>query len=46
MSAVHPRYSGIITVPVLRDKQGKTIVNNESAGITRRLNSAFDAWGA
>ncbi len=40
-----PRYSGIITVPVLWDKQQNTIVNNESAEIIRMFNSAFDAWG-
>lgn len=40
-----PRYSGIITVPVLWDKQRHTIVNNESAEIIRMFNSAFDAWG-
>jgi glutathionyl-hydroquinone reductase len=40
-----PRYSGIITVPVLWDKQRNTIVSNESAEIIRMFNSAFDAWG-
>jgi len=40
-----PDYSGIVTVPVLWDKQRKTIVNNESAEIIRMLNSAFDEWG-
>lgn len=40
-----PQYSGIVTVPVLWDKQQQTIVNNESAEIIRMLNSAFDAWG-
>jgi len=39
-----PDYSGIVTVPVLWDKQRRTIVNNESAEIIRMLNSAFDAW--
>ena len=38
-----PSYSGRITVPVLWDKQAKTIVNNESAEIIRLLNSEFDA---
>ena len=37
------RYSGRVSVPVLWDKQNKTIVNNESAEIIRMLNSAFDA---
>ena len=32
-------------MPVLWDKQQKTIVSNESAEIIRMLNSAFDAWG-
>lgn len=40
-----PRYSGIVTVPVLWDKQQQTIVNNESSEIIRMLNSAFDVWG-
>jgi len=40
-----PAYSGIVTVPVLWDKQQHTIVNNESSEIIRMLNSAFDAWG-
>ena len=35
-------YTGRVTVPVLWDKQEKTIVNNESAEIIRMLNSAFD----
>jgi len=39
-----PQYSGIVTVPTLWDKQGNTIVNNESAEIIRMLNSAFDQW--
>lgn len=40
-----PDYSGIVTVPVLWDKQRETIVNNESAEIIRMLNSAFNEWG-
>jgi putative glutathione S-transferase len=39
-------YSGRVTVPILWDKQQKTIVNNESADIIRMLNSAFDEIGA
>jgi putative glutathione S-transferase len=38
-------YSGRATVPVLWDKQRRTVVNNESAEIIRMLNSAFDAFG-
>ncbi|MBE0506612.1 MAG: glutathione S-transferase family protein [Marinospirillum sp.] len=41
-----PVYSGRVTVPVLWDKQQKTIVSNESADIIRMFNSAFDAIGA
>ena len=40
-----PGYSGRVTVPVLWDKKGETIVNNESSEIIRMLNSAFDEWG-
>ncbi|MFI4986870.1 MAG: glutathione S-transferase family protein [Alphaproteobacteria bacterium] len=40
-----PRYSGRVTVPVLWDKETRTIVSNESSEIIRMLNSAFDAWG-
>lgn len=43
-SQVQPDYTGIITVPVLFDKQQQTIVNNESSEIIRMLNSAFDAY--
>lgn len=41
-----PDYSGRVTVPVLWDLHGNTIVNNESAEIIRMLNSAFDGIGA
>ncbi|XP_055333713.1 LOW QUALITY PROTEIN: glutathionyl-hydroquinone reductase YqjG-like [Paramacrobiotus metropolitanus] len=37
-----PGYSGRITVPVLWDKQKKTIVNNESADILRMFLTQFD----
>lgn len=40
-----PAYSGRVTVPVLWDRQGETIVSNESSEIIRMLNSAFDEWG-
>lgn len=36
-----PNYSGRVTVPVLWDRQGETIVNNESAEIIRIFNSGF-----
>ena len=38
-------YTGRVTVPVLWDKQKKTIVSNESSEIIRMLNSEFDAFG-
>jgi putative glutathione S-transferase len=38
-----PHYTGRATVPVLWDKERKTIVNNESADILRMLNSGFGA---
>src|SRR3954463_1451790 len=37
-----PKFTGRVTVPVLWDKQRKTIVSNESSEIIRMLNSAFD----
>lgn len=43
--AALPDYTGRVTVPVLWDKQSRTIVNNESAEIIRMLNSAFNQWG-
>jgi len=39
-----PAYSGRVTVPVLWDKVGKTIVSNESSEIIRMLNAAFNEW--
>ncbi len=35
-------YEGVISVPVLWDKQQRRIVNNESSEIIRMLNSAFN----
>ena len=39
-------YSGRVTVPVLWDKEQRTIVSNESSEIIRMFNSAFDEIGA
>jgi len=39
-----PGFDGLVSVPVLYDKQRQVIVNNESSEILRMLNSAFDAW--
>ena len=44
--AARPDYSGRVTVPVLWDRETRTIVNNESAEIIRMFNSAFDGVGA
>ena len=41
-TAVNPHYTGRATVPVLWDRESRTIVNNESADIIRMFNSAFD----
>ncbi|WP_119168953.1 glutathione S-transferase family protein [Algihabitans albus] len=40
-----PDYSGRVTVPILWDKQRRTIVSNESAEIIRMLNAAFSEIG-
>ncbi len=40
-----PDFDGVVTVPVLWDKQNQTIVNNESSEIIRMFNSAFDTFG-
>ena len=37
----NPHYTGRATVPVLWDKEKRTIVNNESADIVRMFNSGF-----
>ena len=37
-----PVFSGRVTVPVLWDKESKTIVNNESAELVRIFNSGFN----
>ncbi len=44
-TSVRSAYSGRVTVPVLFDKETRSIVNNESAEIIEMLNSAFDAYG-
>ena len=41
-----PDYSGRVSVPVLWDKERRTIVSNESSEIIRMFNTAFDAVGA
>ena len=38
------KYTGRVSVPVLWDKERKTIVNNELSEIIRMLNGAFDAF--
>lgn len=45
-TAAEAGYTGRVTVPVLWDKQRRTIVNNESAEIIRMLNSAFSDLAA
>lgn len=42
---IDPGYDGVVTVPILYDKQRKLIVNNESSEIIRMLGQAFDACG-
>lgn len=42
-TSADPRYTGRATVPVLWDKERRTIVNNESAEILRMFNSGFGA---
>jgi len=41
-SKADAHYSGRVTVPILWDKQRRTIVNNESSEIIRMFNSAFN----
>ena len=43
--AARPDYTGRATVPVLWDRETRTIVNNESSEIIRMLNSEFDEFG-
>lgn len=42
-ATAQPDYSGNVSVPVLWDRQRRTIVNNESSEIIRMLDHAFDA---
>jgi len=44
-TAAVPDYTGRVTVPVLWDKQARTIVNNESAEIIRLLNGPLAVLG-
>jgi putative glutathione S-transferase len=44
-SAAKADYTGRATVPVLWDRETRTIVNNESSEIIRMLNSEFDGFG-
>lgn len=41
-----PKFTGVVSVPLLWDKQQNTAVNNESSEIIRMFNSAFDQVGA
>ena len=43
--AADPAFTGRVTVPVLWDKERRTIVSNESAEIIRMLNDAFGGGG-
>jgi glutathionyl-hydroquinone reductase len=44
-TAARPDYTGRVTVPVLWDRERKTIVNNESREILRMLDTEMDAFG-
>jgi putative glutathione S-transferase len=44
-SAARPGFTGRATVPVLWDRETRTIVNNESSEIIRMLNAEFDEFG-
>ena len=44
-SAARPDFTGRATVPVLWDRESRTVVNNESSEIIRMLNSEFDEFG-
>lgn len=40
-----PKFTGRVTVPVLWDREKRTLVNNESSEIMRMLNAEFNAVG-
>lgn len=40
----NPQFKGVVSVPVLWDKQENTIVNNESSEIIRMFNSSFNEF--
>src|SRR5689334_18250970 len=44
-TAAKPDYTGRATVPVLWDRERRTIVNNESSEIIRMLNAEFNDFG-
>ncbi len=44
--AAAAHYTGRVTVPVLWDRERRTVVSNESADIVRMFNGAFDGIGA
>src|SRR5271168_1985905 len=44
-SAARPDFTGRATVPVLWDRETRTIVNNESSEIIRMLNAEFNEFG-
>src|SRR5260370_34118596 len=44
-TAAKSDYTGRATVPVLWDRERRTIVNNESSEIIRMLNAEFDEFG-
>jgi putative glutathione S-transferase len=44
-TAAKADYTGRVTVPVLWDKENKTIVNNESSEIIRMFNLGFNEFG-
>ena len=44
-TAARPDYTGRATVPLLWDREKRTIVNNKSSEIIRMLNAEFDEFG-